>query len=137
MKDIIDMIKQKLTDSGTENVYSAFDAVPVAEKGKIFTVIGVKSIEYSKPLYTQYMIYMPFRAEIEIKILAPESSTMESVCSYYETEVSGAVNKLTGLNSRISGMSVKHDKNISRLVLTVTLSAGGMKKTERETEEES
>lgn len=137
MIDIINKIKEKITENGTENVYSAFDAIPISAKGEFFTVIGIKSFEYNTPVYSQYTIYMPFRAEIEIKILAPESSSMEKLCDYYESEISGTINKLSGLSSNISNISVKHDKNIGRLVLDVIVSVGGMKKTERETEEQT
>lgn len=137
MTDIINIIRQELTESGAENVYSAFDALPVSSKGKFFTVIGMKSFEYSTPVYSQYTVYMPFRAELEIRVLAPVSTSMEEICSYYETAIGGVINSIAGLSSNISGMSVKHDKNIGRLVLTVTVSAGGMKKIERETGEQS
>lgn len=137
MIDIINAVKQELIESGTENVYSAFDAIPVLSKGKIFTVIGMKNFECSTPVYSQYTIYMPFRAELEIRILAPESSSMEEVCNYYESKVGGVISGLSGLSSNISGMSIKQDKNIGRLVLTVTVSAGGMKKIQRETEEQA
>ncbi len=132
MIEVINAIKQELAESGAENVYSAFDALPVLSKGRFFTVIGMKNFECSTPVYSQYTIYMPFRAEIEIKILAPESSTMEEVCDYYENSIGGVISGLSGLSSHISGMSVKQDKNINRLVLTVTFSAGGMKKIDRE-----
>lgn len=132
MIEVINAIKRELTESGAENVYSAFDALPVLSKGRFFTVIGMKNFECSTPIYSQYTIYMPFRAEIEIKILAPESGTMEEVCNYYENSIGGVISGLSGLSSRVSGMSVKQDKNIGRLVLTVTFSAGGMKKIDRE-----
>lgn len=137
MIDIINTVKQELIESGTENVYSAFDAIPVLSKGKLFTVIGMKNFECSTPVYSQYTIYMPFKAELEIRIFAPESSSMEEVCNYYDSKVGGVINGLSGLSSNISGMSVKQDKNIGRLVLTVTVSAGGMKKIQRETEEQA
>ncbi len=133
MIDIINEVKQEFINGGVENVYSAFDAIPVSNKGKIFTVIGMKKFECSMPIYSQYTIYMPYKAELEIKVLAPESSTMEELCNYYETEISGIVNSFTGISSNISGISVKQDKNISKLVLTVNISAGGMKKIQRET----
>lgn len=134
MIDIINAVKQELIENGAENIYSAFDAVPVSSKGKFFTVIGIKNFECSTPVYSQYTIYMPFRAELEIKILAPESTSLEETCNYYESHISGAINGLSGLSSNISRMSVKQDRNIGRLVLTVTVSAGGMKKIQRETE---
>ncbi len=137
MIDVINALKQELAESGAENVYSAFDALPVASKGKFFTVIGIRNFECSTPVYSQYTIYMPFKAELEIKVIAPESSSMEKICNYYQSEIGGVIDKLSGLSSYISGMSIKHDKNIGRLVLIVTVSAGGMKKIERETEEQA
>lgn len=137
MIDVINTIKQELIESGAENIYSAFDAIPVSYKGRFFTVIGMKNFECSTPVYSQYTIYMPFRAELEIKILAPESSSMEEIWNYYESGISETINKLSGLISNISGISIKHDKNIGRLVLSVIISAGGMKKIQRETEEQA
>lgn len=135
MIDIINAVKQELIDGGAENIYSAFDALPVSSKGEFFTVIGMKKFECSTPVYSQYTIYMPFKSELEIKILAPENSSMESLCQYYDKKISGLIDNISGLSSNISDMSVKHDKNICRLVLTVILSAGGMKKIERTAEE--
>lgn len=132
MIEVINAIKQELTENGAENIYSAFDAIPIISKGRFFTVIGMKNFECSTPVYSQYTIYMPFKAEIEIKIHAPESSTMQELCEYYENNIDGVISGISGLSSRVSGMSVKQDKNINRLVLTVTFSAGGMKKTDRE-----
>lgn len=132
MIEVVNAVKQKLAESGAENVYSAFDAIPVVSKGRFFTVIGIKNFECSKPVYSQYTIYMPFTAEIEIKIHAPENNTMQELCEYYENNIDGAISGISGLSSRVSGMSVKQDKNIGRLVLNVVFSAGGMKKIDRE-----
>lgn len=132
MIEVINAIKQELIENGAENVYSAFDAIPIVSKGRFFTVIGMKNFECSTPVYSQYTIYMPFKAEIEIKIHAPENNTMQELCEYYENSIDGAIRGISGLSSRVSGMSLKQDKNISRLVLTVTFSAGGMKKIDRE-----
>ncbi|MCM1132151.1 MAG: hypothetical protein NC340_01635 [Ruminococcus flavefaciens] len=136
MTDIINDIKNSLIESGATGIYSTFDALPVAGKGDIFTVIGIKNLSYSTPVYSQYMIYMPFRAELEIKILAPESTSVEKIFSYYESVIGRVISQMVGLNSSISGMSVKPDKNIGRLVLTVSVSVGGIRKIEREAEEQ-
>lgn len=135
MTDIINTIKQILVDNGTENVYSSFDALPIETKGSFFTVIGIKKLEYSKPVYSEFIIYMPFRAEIEISVLAPLSSSIDEICSYYKSEIKKSIQNIAGFNTCISDVSVKQDKNIGRFVLKVTVSADGIRRIEREQEE--
>lgn len=137
MTDIINTIKQVLVNNGAENVYSSFDSLPIEAKGSFFTVIGIKKLEYSKPVYSEFTIYMPFRTEIEISILAPLSTSIDKMYSYYKSKVRDSIQNMAELNTCtcISDISVKQDKNIGRFVLKVTVSADGIRKIEREQEE--
>ncbi|MDE7365069.1 MAG: hypothetical protein K2N27_09365 [Ruminococcus sp.] len=136
MTDIINTIKQVLVNNDAENVYSSFDSLPIEAKGRFFTVIGIKKLEYSKPVYSEFTIYMPFRTEIEISILAPLSTSIDKVWNYYKSKIKESIQNIAGLNTCISDISVKQDKNISRFVLKVTISADGIRKIEREQEEQ-
>ena len=84
MIHILKELKQVLIDNGCENVYLAYDALPVEKKGKYFTVIALKNFETTVPAYSLTMIYVPFSAELEINVTAPEGSTMEELCNYYD-----------------------------------------------------
>lgn len=135
MIDVINKIKQELTENGTSDVYSAFDAVPVVSKGDFFTVIGFKNFESFTPIYSQYTIYIPFRSELEITVVSPPDASMEEVYNYYEVKVKKVIDGICGFKNKISRMTVKPDSNIKKFVLSVILSVEGMQRIERETEQ--
>ena len=69
LTDVLNSIKNELTDAGVTNVYTIFDAVPIEKKGRnFFTTVGVSSFETSAPIYTEFTVFIPFKAEIEIKV---------------------------------------------------------------------
>jgi hypothetical protein len=74
---------------------------------------------------------VPFKAEVEINVTAPENYSMVQLYSYYDENISKAVEDMSGLTCRLTKMSVKFDSNIRRLVLTVKLAASGITKIER------
>lgn len=137
MIDVINTIKQNLIESGAENIYTAFDTLPVSSKGKFFTVIGVKNFECSKPVFSQFITYIPFKTELEIKVIAPESTSMETLCQYYNDNIGNILDNMTGMSIHISDISIKQDKNICRLLLNVSVHAEGIRKINRQTEENS
>ncbi|MBR1591656.1 MAG: hypothetical protein IJ666_01415 [Ruminococcus sp.] len=130
--DVLNNVKNELTDAGVQNVYTIFDAVPVEKKGRgFYTIVGVSSFETSSPIYTEFTVFIPFKAEIEIKITAREASELAALYGYYDRNIEPVLNRLSNLSSRISRMSLKHDTNINRLVLNVGFSVNGIKKIER------
>ncbi len=132
LTDIIDSIVTNLGNSGVSPVYSAFDAVKINEKNNgLFTVVGLSSFESDTPIYSQYTIFFPFKAEIEIKITAPENCSLAQIYSYYDEHIDPVISDMSGLSCKLSGISAKFDSNIQRLVLTVKLSANGISKHER------
>lgn len=132
IKDIINIITKKLSSSNLGAVYSAFDAAAIHRKGKgIFTVVGISSFESLSPIYSKYTIFIPFKAEAEINITAPENCTMLSLYDYYEESVEPALLELSGLNSSVKSAAIKFDSNIQRLVLTVKISLNGISRSER------
>lgn len=134
MIDIINKIKQEIKEKGTEDIYSAFDAIPVSLKGDFFTVIGFRNFESLTPIYSQYTIYIPFKAELEITVTAPKNATMEEIYNYYEIKIGRIIDSICGLTNNICRMAVKPDNSMKRFVLSVGLSLEGMKKIDRETE---
>ena len=131
LRDIVNQVTKTLKDGGARGVYSAFDAQPVGKKGEFFTVIGIRSFETLNPVYSAFTVYFPFRADIEIKVFSPEDSPLERLYSYYDENIEKSVGGMSGLGCRLSSLSVKHDSNINRLVLTCVMSANGIKKVER------
>ncbi len=77
MQEIISQIKQSFILEGGENIYTAFDAVPIRDKGKFFTVLSIGGYEASAPIYNADKIYMPVKAELLVTVLAPENCTQE------------------------------------------------------------
>jgi hypothetical protein len=135
INDIIQNITEKLVNGGVTPVYNAFDAVPVSNKDKgIFTVIEVESFESTTPIYSLFTVFTPFKAEISIKITAPENYSIAQLYEYYDKKAAPAINKFSSMNCWLSGISIKFDSNINRLVLTAKIPAAGMLKAERGSE---
>lgn len=132
LKDIIDNIIGKLSENHVSPVYSAFDGRALERKGRgFFTVAGISSFESSAPIYSQYMVYLPFRSEIELNVTAPESSSMEELYEYYDSNIAPVMLDMSGMTCSLSSMSIKFDSNIQLLVLTVKLRVSGITKYER------
>ena len=132
LRDIIQDIISRLRAQDVTDVYSAFDANAVERKGKgFFTVVGISAFESSAPIYSPYTVYVPFKAEVEINVTAPENYSMVQLYGYYDENISKVVGDMSGLTCRLTKMSIKFDSNIRRLVLTVKLAASGITKIER------
>ena len=129
---IISDIKTALANAGVTNVYSAFDALRTDKKGDFFSVVGISGFETNTPVYSHYYIFIPFRATAEISVTAPEKFPLERLYSYYDENIMPVINSLSGLTAHVSGLTIKHDTNINRLVLNVKFHLTGMKKIERE-----
>lgn len=132
MIHILNELKQALVDNGCDNVYLAYDALPVEKKGKFFTVVALKCFETTVPVYSRTTVCVPFSAELEINVTAPENCSMESLCNYYDEKIRGAVLKISGSSSYMSRLTLNADKKINRLVLTAVMSVGGMRKISEE-----
>lgn len=132
LNSIVDEIKTALIRAGASPVYSAFDAVRIDTKGKgIYTIVGIDQFESYSPVYTQFVAYIPFRADISIKITAPPDVSLEKLYDYYSRYAAEALGDYTGLTSSLKKMSAKFDSNIGRLVLSSVLSTGGVIRVER------
>lgn len=132
LREIIDDIIEKLAENQVSPVYSAFDARALDRKGSsFFTIVGINSFESSQPIYSQYKVYIPFKAEIELTVAAPDSYSMTELYDYYDTDIAPVVFDMSGLTCTLSKMSVKFDNNIRRLVLSVRIAASGITSAER------
>lgn len=132
LTEIIDSVVNALRGNGADEVYSAFDAKPVEKKNHgIFTTVGISAFESTTPIYTYNMIYLPFKAEIEINVTAPAQFSAEELYSFYDSSIQPAVHELEGLSCSLKKLTLRFDSNVQRLVLCVKLSAGGMTKIER------
>ncbi|MCR5601316.1 MAG: hypothetical protein K6G33_11330 [Ruminococcus sp.] len=130
--DIINGIINNLRTHGVTPVYSAFDAVDTTNKSKeLSTIVGIGAFSCEKPIYSQYSIYFPFKAEIDIKITASEKYSLAQIYSYYDEKLEPVISDMSGLTCVLSGLSAKFDTNIQRLVLNIRLDANGISKFER------
>lgn len=132
IKTVINTVISAISETGAENVYSAFDAVPLEYKGRdIFTTVGVSSLECSAPIFSAYSVFLPFHAETDISVAAPKDLSAGALYDYYTKYISAAVGELSGLNSSLKKLFIKYDSNISRLVLTAKVSISGISTMER------
>ncbi len=132
LTEIIDSVVNALRGNGADEAYSAFDAKPVEKKNHgIFTTVGISAFESTTPIYAYNMIYLPFKAEIEINVTAPAQFSAEKLYSFYDSSIQPAVHELEGLSCSLKKLTLRFDSNVQRLVLCVKLSAGGVTKIER------
>lgn len=137
MNEIISQIKQSFIDAGGENIYTSFDAAPIRDKGRYFTVLDISRYEAAPPIYTDDKIYMPIKAELTVTVLAPEKYTKEQIYDYYELYFETAVNRLCGLSSNLKQIDVSIDKNLNRLALKAVVKVNCIKTITIPTEEET
>lgn len=132
MDNIIEQIRHILTKNGAENVFSAFDSKPVSGKGKFFTTVGVRELEWLAPIYTNAVICLPFRAVAEIKTTAPVSCDEAAICDYFHQNIEPGIDKMTGMKSTVRKVALATDKTLNRLILTAEVNLSGIRKIERE-----
>lgn len=132
LTDIINAAVTALRSCGAGEVYSAFDAYPTELKSRgFFTVVGTGGLEYCTPIYSYSTVFIPFRAKLEISVTAPENSSMTSLYEYFDSKIAPAADQLSDLSGRLTKLSLKHDSNIGRLVLTAEMSVSGVRHVER------
>jgi len=132
LNEIIQRVVQALAENGVSPVYSAFDAVSTEKKNKgIFTVVGVGAFETQSPIYSEYTVFIPFKAETDISVTAPENFSMEKLYTYFTENIEPVITQISGLNCNMKKLSFKHDSNINRFVLTAKIGVSGLNKVER------
>lgn len=135
INSIIQEIIRKLSHNGTIPVYSAFDAVSVERKNRgFFTVVGLSSFELQTPIYSEFTIFVPYKADIDINVTAPENYSMNKLYQYFSDNIKSDIMEISGMNCTMKKISMKHDSNINRLVLTARFSVSGMDRLERSDE---
>lgn len=132
LKNVISEISLALADKGTKHIYSAFDNIPVNYKGReIFNVVGVESFESSAPIYSQYTVYIPFKAEAVVSVAAPPDYPAEKLYSYFDEHILPAFESISSLTCSLKKLVIKKDSAIDRLVLKVNFSVSGITRLER------
>lgn len=132
LETIINAVKEKLTECGVSPVYSTFENISPERREKgIFTVTDICSFESSAPVYSLYTVYLPYKAEVEIRVTAPENYTAAQLYRYYDKYISTAIADISGQSGSLRGMTVKFDSNIHRLVLSAKVGLCGIIRTER------
>lgn len=135
INSVINEIIQKISRNGTVPVYSAFDAVSVERKNRhFFTIVGLDSFELQTPIYSEFTIFAPYKADVDINVTAPESCPLRNLYEYFSDNIKPAVMEISGMNCSMKKISVKHDSNINRFVLTTRLSVSGIDRLERSSE---
>lgn len=135
MVETVRSIISRLKEKGVRNVYSAFDGEPLRSKGEPAVFVGAGRFETLRPVYSEFTIYLPFRAEIEITVTAPESAPLTELCTYYEEHIRSAVEAIPELYSRPGTVVCRMDRNLGRMVLTAAYNTEGMKLIKREAQE--
>lgn len=131
---IINEIIQQISQDNTIPVYSAFDAVSLDRKNRsFFTVVGLNSFELQTPIYSEFIIFIPYKAEVDIDVTAPENYSLQSLYEYFSDKIKPSVTEISGINCSVKKISIKHDSNINRLVLNAKFSINGMDRLERNT----
>lgn len=128
MNDIITNICSVLKKSGNQDVYTVYDSQPVRDKGKYFTVVGIKSFKPHAPIYYDTMMYIFADAEAEITVISPKGSTEEQLYDYYIANIEMPLSGIFGINSSIQSIDYGTDRTTGRLKLTIILKTEAIQK---------
>ena len=135
INQIINEVIEKLSAKGMKEVYSTYDAIPLERKSRNFyTIIGADTFESQQPIYSPATIFVPYKAEIFINVTAPENYSMRKLYEYFSDNIKPVIMENTGTDFYIKNVSMKHDTQISRLVLNAKIFVTGIEKYERNAE---
>lgn len=135
MNDIIQKLKNYFLEKGTENIYTAYDRIPVKNKGGFFTVIMVREYEAGKPVYSDRAVYIPLKAVLSVILTAPSGCTDEEIWNYYENNLEGVTDRISAEDLRLKSIKISRSKELERPVLTAGFEVCMMKTVLRGDEE--
>ncbi|MBR3970115.1 MAG: hypothetical protein IKJ87_03455 [Ruminococcus sp.] len=121
MYEMLSEIKKIMTENNNENVFLAFDAVPINQKGKYFTVLTMENYEVKPPIYSEREIFMPVSGELLITVAAPMNTAAEEINNYFNNNFGDVINTISGTINHVKGMKIEVDEKINRMTLKVKL----------------
>lgn len=127
MLTILSQIKDLLTQASGENIFTAYDAIPIREKGKYFTILSVSGYEAMNPIYTETSIYMPVKCNMEITVAAPVNTTYEQIYDYFYGNFDSVLDSICGINNRLKAVEIAPDSKLGRLTLKAVMKISAMK----------
>ncbi len=136
LKGIMTAVRESLEASGIENVYTAFDNIPINRKGGIFTAVSVDTLEAKNPVFTEHMVYTPYTAEVRLTVISSAGGTLSELYDYFERYILPAAGRLASYKSALKKLAMKYDSNMGRYTMACIFSAKGMLTMERGGENE-
>lgn len=121
MYEMLSEIKKIMTENNNENVFLAFDAVPINQKGKYFTVLTMENYEVKPPIYSEREIFMPVSGDLVITVAAPMNTAAEEINNYFNNNFGDVINTISGTINHVKGMKIEVDEKINRMTLKVKL----------------
>lgn len=127
MLTILSQIKDLLAQASGENIFTAYDAIPVRDKGKYFTILSVSGYEAMNPIYTDTSVYMPVKCNMEITVAAPANTTYEQIYDYFYSNFDSVLNSICGISNRLKTIEIASDSKLGRLTLKAVMKISAMK----------
>lgn len=131
MEEIIKISKEIFKEYGDIDLYTSYDAIPVKDKERFFTVISVTKYETFDPIYSDNYFYLPILTEIKLTVLAPQGTSADELFDYYNKHIEEGINHLSGLKNGLRSMSVAPDTVSKRLALTAVFQIDAIKSLRR------
>lgn len=121
MYEMLSEIKKIMTENTNENVFLAYDAVPINQKGEFFTILGMENYEVKPPIYSEREIFMPVSGDLVITVAAPMNTAAEEINLYFTNKFGDVINSISGTINHIKSMKIEVDEKINRLTLKVKM----------------
>lgn len=84
MHSILDKALALLREEGIREVYASFDAVPLPDKSdRLFTVVGLESVQMEPPFPDGSKGVHPFTATLKVSVLVPMTSPVGTAEKFY------------------------------------------------------
>lgn len=131
MDEIIKISKDIFKECGNIDLYTSYDAIPVKDKERFFTVISVAKYETFDPIYSDNYFYLPVEAEIKLTALAPQGASADELFDYYNKYLADGIDRLSGMKNGLKNMSVAPDTVSKRLALTAVFRIDAIKTIKR------
>ena len=131
IREVLDTLTEALRAEGERNVFTAFDALPAEHKGRFFTVAGIRKMDIGRPVYSPGNVYIPFTAQAEIRLLAPESAGSAALLDHFTGCTESALEDMSDMRCRLTDLTMKQDSSLGRLILCAGFEVSGLSIRER------
>lgn len=125
MRRILDRAVELFREAGIREVYPSFDAVPLAKKSdRLFTVLGLESVQLDAPFPDGRGGVYPFAATLKVSVLVPMDAPLCRAEAFFYEKALPVLRQFGAVPGEAAPAAV--DVKLQRVVMTAKLRIRGL-----------